>query len=1791
MAKKAKNAADAPDATEEIEAVSGGKDNKAKKKGGKKAGKAGGGKQKGLGDDAGGAQRPPPPPPADEQGSLPPPVEEGYESPDITEGLDELEELAGLEGKEDPVTPTDALEDLAALEIPDDGDEAETVAATGGGMSKQERKAAEKLAKQEAEREKQRQKQEAKTAARLAKEEAKAEVVKSAEEEAAVEVAAANEAAIAVLREELGIKEGHPVEYQSATAKGWVPATLVEIRADGSLYVDLGNGRVNEKCDPQRVRPALFRAKPKVLEAYLKDAKRREKLESQAGAAVAAAEAKRLLAAKSLLLRSCHNGDLKGMRLALRDGASVNCRDSNLWTPLMCAARHGDTRCLRALINAAANVDSASRGGATALHMAASNGRADVIVMLLKAGADLSVATDSGMRPRQLAERRGMLEAVAAIDIFQKGGGLEQMRGSISSLAQREALRDVLTQAKVRRREVVAYDQSIKKQKGEQLLKSFRNQIGPLHRQQKAQQDFLGMRGEAHAEELEARWFSEHIVDPRGLQAGKRYLDLLTVHRLPTDKLDTAVDNIALLRKLFDALDTRQQGWLPRSVVYEFLQTMDPNWSPPGGRDKLDYSTDQEGSWATSFQTMLRIFVGSSTSVTAVETALLSDYSEGAGVVAGAAAVIRIGETEHGRSLLDYGEWVDTLTPALVSHTKKPHRLKAKEHLEVWRFLSKTADDDPRIKKYKHGGTDVSGVEHTKPSEPGHVDAATLIASVRPDGDGFRSSKNQKLYKKFYNGVLLPSVLAREESCNQVIAEQDNIVGGSWLRANRRVIVRADTQLYSAEVAILLPGETIQVLSTVRIVGSTMLRIQCVRGWVSHTSAMDNSIAFDRLDAEVGNGPASPAFDFEEVPTTDEEADAVQPSVLAQASVQDENDDKIGRSVISGDQVGLLAGMLCVALVPLRARKNAGPKSGNVAGGAVPKGQAFHIQSVSQKFPGYVLCYCGWVQILVRGAPPSVKFLDDTVEASQDFVIGGAGRISDVGPLGITFIEAPNPHWMPGSNEPKFCTTFHSVGRGSPAAKACKEMARGACYGWVLEYVEGVSVARMTFDDVLSLIQRTTKRPMKLRLRPPCFISVPLKPLSNEDGTDIAKGDGATEGQDEKGIGGFFFNSLMHGFYRTVHETTLRTGYPVGTRIAGVLAPGTFVEVIESRVNSMGHTRMLCVSLGRDDNDKGKGTQGWASLYARDGHRLLREQTEQEIRDRDHTEHNAFLMEERLNHRERTTAANDLHARKMAGQNSLEVRMFDAAVGGDEGWVLEQLQQGAHPDCLDSSGCTPIMRAAENGRDEIVKALWQYGVDQQKQISLNEVGEGGTALAMATANGHATVAALLLRYRADPLVADENGIKPIDVARKTRNDQLLPMLQEATNSAKMDMARARLKESVRMGAMHTFAPQIMRQVNEACDTLHMAISAGNVNRTMSAIGVLQSLDSANGVNRPDQKGTTPLAKAAAAGFCAIASLLLAHNATVDARNEGGQTALSMACSFGQVGATGLLLRAGADPALAVDSFSKYAESVRLAHPHASSVTGTQGAEESAGIAGCQLLLRKAFLAKNVVHTNQKAGRRPTGLSPINVDVWTGGRITDAGMQSKLNGVPSPIVSLSNIAAAPNGQASVNGDVLSNTAAQQRPSGSKPPKKRGLRRAAPVPDQPDATSYEPSVAAQVSEQTENPLASSYSIGLASPIAGGQATFDVEEGSPTHTTRGKKWTGGLKRRRKGGANIDDGQPGGSIVSKESLLPHDTTSTAAHSAARDEAEELAAIEIPRDDDGGIGEDTATEQIGDLL
>jgi uncharacterized protein len=82
--------------------------------------------------------------------------------------------------------------------------------------------------------------------------------------------------------------------------------------------------------------------------------------------------------------------------------------------------------------------------------------------------------------------------------------------------------------------------------------------------------------------------------------------------------------------------------------------------------------------------------------------------------------------------------------------------------------------------------------------------------------------------------------------------------------------------------------------------------------------------------------------------------------------------------------------------------------------------------------------------------------------------------------------------------------------------------------------------------------------------------------------------------------------------------------------------------------------------------------------------------------------------------------------------------LFDAVLAGDLARVQELLDGGADPNPFDSEGRTPLMIAAEHGREELVRALLAGGSDP---ILTDRVGE--TALGKAAAHGHGRVAALL----------------------------------------------------------------------------------------------------------------------------------------------------------------------------------------------------------------------------------------------------------------------------------------------------------------------------------------------------------------------------------------------------------------------------------------------------------------
>ncbi|KAK4763796.1 hypothetical protein SAY87_013234 [Trapa incisa] len=92
-----------------------------------------------------------------------------------------------------------------------------------------------------------------------------------------------------------------------------------------------------------------------------------------------------------LLHRAARVGDVNGINSCLLQGANVNSRDQNGWTPLHRAAFKGWTECVRALLGGGADVDAADEAGCTPLQCALEAGQVETAMLLVAKGAKAGV--------------------------------------------------------------------------------------------------------------------------------------------------------------------------------------------------------------------------------------------------------------------------------------------------------------------------------------------------------------------------------------------------------------------------------------------------------------------------------------------------------------------------------------------------------------------------------------------------------------------------------------------------------------------------------------------------------------------------------------------------------------------------------------------------------------------------------------------------------------------------------------------------------------------------------------------------------------------------------------------------------------------------------------------------------------------------------------------------------------------------------------------------------------------------------------------------------------------------------------------------------------------------------------------------------------------------------------------------------------------------------------------------------------------------------------------------------
>ncbi|WP_165069290.1 ankyrin repeat domain-containing protein [Paludisphaera rhizosphaerae] len=208
------------------------------------------------------------------------------------------------------------------------------------------------------------------------------------------------------------------------------------------------------------------------------------------------------------------------------------------------------------------------------------------------------------------------------------------------------------------------------------------------------------------------------------------------------------------------------------------------------------------------------------------------------------------------------------------------------------------------------------------------------------------------------------------------------------------------------------------------------------------------------------------------------------------------------------------------------------------------------------------------------------------------------------------------------------------------------------------------------------------------------------------------------------------------------------------------------------------------------------------------------------------------------------------------------------------------LDHGADVEARDpADGHTPLMCAAEMGREDVVRALLKAGA----KVDARDDRHGRTALHWAARAGRAGAVGLLLEAGADPLAEDDDGLTPEDVARHGSHHALARDLQ------------ARAGDRPRRG-------RSMKGV------LRRAVEAGDAN------AIREALASGADVNARLAGRKTPLIASAEKGNVAVVETLLAAGADPNVRDADDVTALVMAIEEAKSPeVVRLLLRAGADP--------------------------------------------------------------------------------------------------------------------------------------------------------------------------------------------------------------------------------------------------------------------------------------
>lgn len=265
-----------------------------------------------------------------------------------------------------------------------------------------------------------------------------------------------------------------------------------------------------------------------------------------------------------------------------------------------------------------------------------------------------------------------------------------------------------------------------------------------------------------------------------------------------------------------------------------------------------------------------------------------------------------------------------------------------------------------------------------------------------------------------------------------------------------------------------------------------------------------------------------------------------------------------------------------------------------------------------------------------------------------------------------------------------------------------------------------------------------------------------------------------------------------------------------------------------------------------------------------------------------------------------------------ATDGSKETALHRAAAAGHADLAERLLAHAAAVDPVSHAGRTPLHHAAESGHLAVAKALLDH---RAKPGPLNAQGE--TPLHLAARRGHVDMVRLLLTRGADPNAMGEYTGSPLHEAAANGR----------TAAAEILLAHGALANAQSRGAASAWTPW------------HEARRAGHDD-------LAQLLRRHGGEDRA--RGPIDIHRAAATGYVGrVQAVLDAEPALLDCRDFlHRRTALHWAADRGDLAIAELLLRRGADRALA-DKQGKTPLDLALAHGHADMAALLSRAESSA----------------------------------------------------------------------------------------------------------------------------------------------------------------------------------------------------------------------------------------------------